>query len=369
MKHPLWILNSTLFGLLLVAFIFILFSRTQLPMLEELEPENYSPVIKQKTSDINIKKIYEHDLFGTYRKEFVDSKQPEPLAPFPEPPQPRPVKVPEEPKPQFLDPLGITLKGIISVTSDYTRNRAIIADTQTNKESIYKVGDIIEDAQLIKIFNQKVVFLRANGQQEIFYLREKDAQTDPTYLAIQGWDNIAQKVSPNNYLVSAPEFTQRVKNLAQFINLFDLTTIYKKGVSIGCRIGRKGQTALINQFGLMPDDIILSVNDIPANDTPNRLKIYHAVLDSHADETLVVTLLRNNIPVTIHLTLSELKSVDTTKPTAQKALTDRASKEQLEILHKRHSFAPTLQEIKDRERKNLNKGALPSKNHHPNVAE
>ena len=40
---------------------------------------------------------------------------------------------------------------------------------------------MFEDAQLIKIFNNKAIFLRANGQQEVLYLRPKDAQLDPTY--------------------------------------------------------------------------------------------------------------------------------------------------------------------------------------------
>ena len=42
-----------------------------------------------------------------------------------------------------------------------------------------KTGDVIEDAQLMRIFSNKVVLVRSNGQQEVLYLREKDAKTDP----------------------------------------------------------------------------------------------------------------------------------------------------------------------------------------------
>jgi len=97
------------------------------------------------------------------------------------------------PKPKFLDPLDITLKGIIVLVHNDSKNRAIIADNKTNKELTYKVGSAIEDAQLIRILSNKVIFLRSNGQQEVLYLREKDAELDPVYTIIDNWDGIIQK--------------------------------------------------------------------------------------------------------------------------------------------------------------------------------
>lgn len=360
MKHPLWILNGTLCSLLIAILFFIFFSHKQIPMFEEIEPENYSTVVKKEAFEINIKKIYENDLFNTYTKVAPEGYHSPQLEPLPEPPQPFTVKIPDIPTPKFLEPLKVTLKGIISISNDYTKNKAIISDTVTNKENLYKVGDFIEDAQLIKIFNRKIIFLRANGQQEVLYLREVDAQNDPMYLATGDWNGIAYKISDNNYIMSIKEFARRVKDLAQFIDLFDLTTTYKRGRSVGCRIGKSNEPLLVNQFGLDTNDIILSINDIPATNTQNRLKIYNTVLNLQDSDVIVVSLIRNQHPVTIHITLSEIKPIKTTKPIEQMPLVERASKEQLEILHKRHSFAPTLEEIKARERKNiLNKSAIP----------
>lgn len=360
MKHPLWILNSALVGLFIIILFFIFFSREQVPQFEEIEPENYSAVVKKETFDVNIKKIYEHDIFNTYVKAPIEVEKPVQLPQLPEPPQPKTVKIPEQPTPQFLDPLKISLKGITSVSSDYTKNRAIIADTKTNKEMLYKVGDFIEDAQLIKIFNKKIIFLRTNGQQEVLYLRDVDAQNDPSYLSISDWGTIAQKVSDNNYVLSITEFSRRIKDLAQFINLFDLTTVYEAGISVGCRIGKSNEPLLVNQLGIDTDDIIIRVNNIAATTTQNRLKIYNTLLALPENGAVIISLLRRKKPVTVHITLSEFKSVKNTKPIEQRPLAERASQEQLDILQKRHSFAPTLEEIKARERKNiLNKSATP----------
>jgi type II secretory pathway component PulC len=353
MRHPLWILNSVLLILFIVVLFFIFFSRTYVPAFEEIEPEDHAAVVKKETFDINIKKIYEHDLFNTYTKIPPEIPQASVMPTPPEPPQPQQLKIPEVGTPQFLEPLKVSLKGITAVSSDYTKNRAIIADMRTNKETLYKVGDFIEDAQLIKIFNKKIIFLRMNGQQEILYLRDVDAQNDPTYLAATDWGTIAQKVSDNNYVMSIKEFCRHVKDLAQFINLFDLTTVYQKGYSVGCRVGLSNEPLLVNQFGIETNDLILSVNDIPATNTQNRLKIYNTVLSLRENDVVVVSLLRRKKPVTIHITLSELKPIKAMRPIEQMPLADRASAEQLEILHKRHSFAPTLEEIKARERKNM----------------
>ncbi len=75
-------------------------------------------------------------------------------------------------------------------------------DTRTNKESSYKVGDMIEDAQLIRIFSNKVILMRANGQQEVLYLREKDAKLDPTYASGENWEGIISQNGPLEFAIN-----------------------------------------------------------------------------------------------------------------------------------------------------------------------
>lgn len=177
MKYPLWILNSSLlfFTLLVLCFAFV--SRQRVPVRESIVPEEAAPLFDQESLKINIAKIYENDLFGTYVKEMPtpteDQKVGEALPP---PPTPKAPVTPEIPRPQFLDPLNISLKGIIVFVHDSSKNRAIIENNQTKQEASYQLGNNIEDAQLIRILSNKVIFLRSNGQQEVLYLKERDAQ-------------------------------------------------------------------------------------------------------------------------------------------------------------------------------------------------
>lgn len=356
MKHPLWILNSMLLFLVLVALSFIFFSQEKKIPRESIEPEGYpAPIIKKEISKINISKIYEYDLFNTYKKEISIPEEHEFIIPPPQIPTPQPVSIPELPKPTFLDPLPITLKGIIIVANNEDKNRVIISDNKTNQEAIYKVSDMISDAQLIRIFNNKAIFIRSNGQQEVLYLREKDAMSDPVYALLGNWDNVIQKISDNNYFINPDEFINRITNLAQLIDILNLTTAYKKGESIGCRIGHLHENSLGPALGLRYGDIILSINNIPATTTQNRFSIYKEIIAMQHNDIITVQLLRNNREIMLYLTLQEFKHdyIPTTEGTVET--------QTISSLKKKYNFAPTLQEIKAREREHmLKKSSRPS---------
>lgn len=358
MKHPVWILNSALFILVLFAVGFIFFTRQKPPARADIEPSGVIKPLKGEIIKINISKIYENDLFGTYRKEFP-SLMPGAVPRVPEPPPSKKVSVPPLPTPQFLEPLNIALKGIIIMLNDDAFNRAIIMDNKTNKEHTYRVGSMIEDAQIIQILSNKIILLRSNGQQEVLYLREKDAQIDPTYLSIDNWKDVIQKVSDTDFIVSPAEFASRVKNLAQFIDMLDLITVYKNGKSVGCRIGTSNDKSLGRELGLQAGDIIMSINNIPATDTAQRFKIYKAVVGMKQDDTIKVLIKRQQQEITLSYTLRDFAQPKATartpdaKPASSSISPEELHAEQIKIMQQKHKFAPTMQQIREQERANM----------------
>ncbi len=363
MRHPVWILNSILFLFVLSAIIFVLFSRPPRPIWEDLEIGSVQP-LQKKVSEINISKIYDYDLFDTYQRIEQPIQAPDQVVQVPEAPQPNPLVIPEEPKPQFLEPLKITLKGLIVVVNDDTKNRAIIADNTTKQETVYKIGDSIEDAQLIKVVNNKAIFLRSNGQQEVLYLRQKDAQTDPSYAVIEGWKGIAQKITDTDYRINRTELLERVTSLAQFIDLLEITTVYKQGVSVGCRIGKIKPGSLGTELGLQADDIITYINGISVADSKDRVIIYKQIAALQTKDTITVQLLRNKAEITVQYTVIDNPSLQELGGSSTKGKTAAvpSTQEQLQLLQERHQFAPTLRDIRAQEHENMvKKGKLPRK--------
>jgi len=359
MRYPLWILNSSLLLFCLISLGFIFFSRQRVPSRQELEPETIARPVQEDISKINISKIYENDLFNTFKKPPLESKEIEVDTALPAPPTPKQVIVPKTPTAQFLDPINISLKGIIIVVNDTGKSRAIISDNKTNKEATYRVGDSIEDAQLIRIVSNKIIFLRSNGQQEVLYLREKDAQLDPIYSMVDDWEGVIEKMADGEFVISVRKFLFRINNLAQFIDTLDLTTVYQKGKSIGCRIGHTENSTLAKHLGLQTGDIITAVNDTPAIDTASRFKIYKNIIGLHTKDSITVVLSRNNTPQTLTYTIHDMllpkqKKKEKGKPAPITIITPQEiKKEKLKTLEQKRKFAPTLKEIRSLERRNM----------------
>jgi type II secretory pathway component PulC len=360
MKHPFWIINLGLLSLVLAAIAFIFISSVKIPPREDIEPSQVLPRKESKVA-INIKKIYEDDLFGTYSKEIPHVKQLESTIPFPTPPAQQKIVIPAIIEPEFLDPLQVTLKGIIVVSSNDSKNRAMIQDNKTMQEGTYKVGDLIQDAQLIRIFKNKIIFLRLNGQQEVLYLREQDTKIDPAYSLSHEWDTVVKKTATNNYLINPKAFIEHVKNLTECIDLLNATTAYQQGKSLGLRIGNLTKSPFGNLIGLQNGDIVTSINNIPAQTTEERLAIYKNVTSLKPGNTITIKLIRKNRETEIVYTLEDFTaeailpalhsfseggspSKDEGQAEKQAAFLPRKNSETIKQQH--YAFAPTVDKIK-----------------------
>jgi type II secretory pathway component PulC len=218
MKHPFWILNSTLLLTLFTAVLFILFARVKLPRRQSIEPYDIS-LEDEKTDQINLEEIYKNDLFKTYQPILPDIETIETEETLPSPPSAVGAQVPETPEVQFFDPLSITLTGII-VQEDDTKNIAIILDNKTQQQINYKVGDEIEDAQIVRILKDKVILIRSNGQQEILYVKQEDAKADnPEQKKIIAKDAV-KKIEPLKFLIYQQR-TSKVLTLVQKLVKFN----------------------------------------------------------------------------------------------------------------------------------------------------
>jgi type II secretion system protein C len=359
MKHPFWIVNSCLLLLLLLVASIMYFMRT--PIMQRTDIHATAPTAGKQSAQeftINISKIYEHDLFDTYQVEEPVSAIAT-IPPIPTPPEPEVASVPKIPEPQFVDPLDINLKGIVVISTQESKNRAIIQENKTGTEKTYKVGDFIHDAQLIRIFSNKVILLRSNGQQEVIYLREQDAKLDPVYSAIGGWEHVAQESEGDQYTVIRQEFVTRVKNLAHFIDLLDVTTAYKDGLSIGCRIGKIDAQSLAYYLGLKSSDIIVAINGIPTANTADRVKIYKTIMGLPDESSITVSLIRNGKEFTLSYTIESKKNEKKEPFMSQKSAEEQEKKDQ-EILAQKQAFAPTMDEIRKKEKAlMLQKGRTP----------
>lgn len=363
MKQRFWILNLGLLLLLCALLGFAFFHKVQLPSAYQIEPiAVVAPVTQQKFDAIDLLKIYRNDLFYTISPEQTKLEKPDYIKQIPPPPEPIIVPAPAIEQPKFLDPLAITLTGTFMFNDD-AKNRAIILNNKTKEEITYKIGDEIEDAQLVKIFSHKVLLIRSNGQQETLYLGQDDANIDAGKFDKKDWKHVVKKVGTNTYLVDPEEFINEIKSLSIFIDLFDLSTAYKQGKSLGAKIGMTEPASLASTLGFNRGDIITAINDLPVTTTNERLAVQQKLSGLPKESVITISLLRNNQPETIVIKLGvitpPLAPLAPATSQAQPTATQQRFEQEIEdnenraLLQKREKFAPTLRELRLQEKRNI----------------
>ncbi|MBT4856252.1 hypothetical protein HOM50_04425 [bacterium] len=362
MKRPLWILNSILFLMLLACLGFIFFHKVKFPKKLSIKPEAYTPQNLQKENAIDRSKIYMNDLFNTYQPPQIHPKEPDLIKVAPTPPRPTVAPMPQPATPKFLEPLSITLTGVFAF-SDESKNKAFIADNKSKKEVGYKVGDEIEDAQILKIYNNRIILIRSNGQQETLFLQQAniDKHTSPWFK--KTWNSVIRKTGNNQYLVNAHEFVKNVPNLGNLVEMLDLTTVYKQGVPIGCKIGTLDDNALVHALGFKAGDIIKTINSITAATTQNRMEIYKHIITLKNNDSIAIQLLRHEKPLSIVVKLGSLSTIETSPVegkqggSGRKPLTEQQqlqeTRENINILKKSKQFAPTQYQLAQQEREQI----------------
>lgn len=359
MKSPLWILNSTLLFSIVGMLLYFFLSPTPIPRQPSIEVQPIVEITEKEVPKINVKRIYEeNDLFNTYQKtppQPTISKTQREVKPIPRPPQEKELTLPSEPVAQFLEPLNISLNGII-YTGNTSTNQAIIADTQTTKESRYSVGDKIFDAYVLRILKNGIIILRSNGQQETIYVSKAEAQKALETLQNKTWQNIIKKEDNTHYSIDSSKFVEKVTNLSQFIEMLDLTTVFKKGEPLGIRIGKTSEQSLGNALGVIPGDIIKTIDGISPDSTKNRVIIYDSIKDKTEGQAILVEVLRNHETIKFEYLLEKLDN--NIKPLSSSTikkedLNSSVTPKNLTRLQEKYAFNPLAKTIKRHDKQNM----------------
>ncbi len=352
MRQPLWIVNSTLLALFLLGGAIMYLNRPETPERQEIMPEG--PIIPKPrvSTKINISEIYDNDLFDTYQPPMPDVEKPDYAPTMPPAPLPNPIQMPHEGPPEFLDPLPIRVTGIIML-GDELKDVVMITNITSKEEISYHVGDKIKDAQLIRILKNRIIMIRSNGQQEILFLRKLDA-THAQQKKERNWTDIIKKVTSTRYKIDPDQFGALIANLGNVVDQLDLTTAYKNGKSIGCRIGISGPQTLAEALGLKAGDIIQHIDSLPAFTTDDRLAIYDHLIKLKVGDSFILDFLRKNRKklYTINLETIGEKPGILDQETGIMQLSDRQiEEEKIKLLKEQHRFAPTFDQLQAQERK------------------
>lgn len=364
MRQPLWLINALLVCIILISELIFLLVQTSIPRRFSLEP-GVLPVQEKKVAiDVNIKNIYEaNDLFGTYVSDvpvLAKGVAQFEMPPIPMPPAPILLEIPVEKPPVFIAPLAATLKGVIYLHDDSEKSIAIIQFKDSKKEHNYSVGEMIQDAQILKIFPNRVIVVRSNGQQETLYLRNQDLEKDFAQDSQKGLDSLIVHEKDKKRYVPIDAFLKQISSLGQFIDMLEIRTVYQKGKSVGCRIGKATKDSLGGKLGFEKDDLIKKIDSIAIVDLHSRIDVYDHVCEKKVGDEISVELERNGHFISMIFVLSHQEQnsdgidIKTLKSQGIKDSTEYNIEEnKKKILEQRVKLAPTAHQIQMDEQKKL----------------
>ncbi|MBY0353083.1 hypothetical protein K2W90_01845 [Candidatus Babeliales bacterium] len=332
MKQQLWILNSSLLATFFAILVIAKLLKVEPPRVRMRR--SFAEKIEKKKETLpasSWEKIYQNDVFKTYvAKEFKPEKV-SLVTPIPEPTSPEVKPAPEPKKQEFIDALNITLKGII-ISSDELKSVVMIED-ETQKEGLYHLGDKVKDAQIIKISRNRVVLLRANGQQEVFFLRKDDPELELDAQGMDKWQYVVKKIDDTTYHVDPHNFKQAIDSLGNFIERASIVgTAYQKNVPIGIRVGALEKDELGHALGLQSYDIVLAINDMNTADVKNRIKIYDTITAMKLNSEFTVKLKRKEEDLVYTYKLSTISKAKKKIFTGKKPDEEGKKKEEAEKL-------------------------------------
>ncbi len=291
MKNSIWVINSLLLVLFIIMSGFLSFFQPTVPLRKSLAIKKTDAPAQKRIFVVNTKRIYENDLFGTYKASTEEVKTEFVLPSLPAAPTAPPVIQKQADTPEFLEPLPLTLSGIF-IDSDESKSRAIVVDTKTTLQKSYQIGDVIGDAELLRIFENSILLVRSNGQEETLFIDKQSTLQTAGLTSHTNWDDTIEKVSEESYFIDPQNFITRITHLSQFLEAIDATTVYKKGKAFGIRIGKIGEGSVGRALGLESGDIITIINDMPTITTQERVHIYSSIKKMNSGDTCTVNLLR-----------------------------------------------------------------------------
>lgn len=243
-----------------------------------------------------------------------------PPAEAPPTPAAEPTPAPQPPPEVPLTPLQVKLMGTIAGTR--ARDAAIIeAPGQPGGQAIYQLGDTIQQATLVEIRPDCVVFERAKKQRETVCFQQDSApsttpQTSQSVAPAQPQRTAAApstamplptpsrageaggvvQVDPSTWRLSRSLLLEHFANVGSLSSQANITPYFLQGQQQGFRLSQLKPNSVLQQIGLTEGDVLQKVNGLDIHSPQEALQAYQQL---QSENTVRVNILRNNRPTTL----------------------------------------------------------------------
>lgn len=196
--------------------------------------------------------------------------------------------------------LNLTLKGILADTE--SDNRLALISAGGGKEQVYRLGQKIEGAEIIRIESRRVV-IRRNGVNEALDLEVKKLEGQAISRVEQPHENISsgiRKLSDTDRTITRNTLKQQMNNLPSLLQQATAVPYNEGGEQKGFRIVDLKKGSVFEQLGIQQNDIIYAVNGTPVRNTEEALSAYRMI---GTTSNFMIGILRNGQDLKLNLAI------------------------------------------------------------------
>jgi len=164
-----------------------------------------------------------------------------------------------------LEPTKLNLVLIGTVFSGGDSDYAVIEETDKRKQGLFKVGDAVASATVIKILRGTVV-LRVDGKDEVLKMKEESGVTQTT---------VEHKPEQSSTItVSKADVDTAFQNVNEMLTQVRVRPYYSGGKPDGFMVSRIKQGSFFDKMGLRNGDVIQGVNGESIESAEKMLELY-----------------------------------------------------------------------------------------------
>jgi general secretion pathway protein C len=175
---------------------------------------------------------------------------------------------------ETLEPTDLKLKLLGTITGDEKEDYAVIEDTATKEQDLYRIGDTIQNATVKIILREKVV-LNVNGKDEILGIEKVSGSQK-----IRKPSTELSGTSSQNITVKRSQIDTAIKDVNTLMKQIRIRPNFKNGKPDGFRLTGIRPNSIFYNMGLKSGDIIMGVDGKDIESVDDALKFYQNLQSS-----------------------------------------------------------------------------------------
>jgi general secretion pathway protein C len=177
-----------------------------------------------------------------------------------------------------VQPLATLLELRGTVAGSGKLSFAVIEEKGKNKQGLYRVGDKIAGATLVRVIRDQVT-LKINEKEEI--LKKRDA-TESAIVPPRGANAQAAAVAPGAMSLNRGEIASSLKDMGQMMSQAQIRPYFSAGVPDGFVVSSIRQGSVYQKMGLVDGDVIQELNSRKLSSADDMVGLYNVLKSGSA---------------------------------------------------------------------------------------